>query len=276
MMKYLQNARSLLVALTLSTPQAINAMDVKPSTGEPTLSPQLLEINSSNSCHQDVQNLIVFHAAIEACSENVSPIKFLVISKKITNYLMNSVIGDKPVIKILQEAWYGVPGHEMEYEAFLMSVIRHRTHYSNNAWQDLHLIKNSSIPLRSEIQLPSGFESLYGMRVGIPKALEPDNKKFVTWLCPRFCAAKLFETTGNQDLIRVLKNWDPSVMLGVIFTYTENDRLTVKTVETGTMSLGTMEFNSYIEISLRPHVPLLHNSHVSSQQQILDRLLRMH
>ena len=127
-------------------------------------------------------------------------------------------------------AWFGVPGHEEEYESLLNCVFRYRTDYDSNDWQNLIKIADLPIPLRSEILLPTGgvFEGMYrwfGIRIGIPEALEADDDKTVTWLCPRFVVAKLIETTKNEDLKEILRTWDPKFSLGVFFTYTTDSKV---------------------------------------------------
>jgi len=101
---------SLILALNLASPQVIHSMDAEPAKGELKLDSQLLAINSffeSENCPLEMKTHIIVHAAIEGCKSNISPIKFLLLSKELQHFFQNSTMEGKPTMQILQEARAG-------------------------------------------------------------------------------------------------------------------------------------------------------------------------
>jgi hypothetical protein len=210
---------SLIMVLTLASPQVLHGME----SDTPKQDPEFIELGN---LHQTV----VVLAAIEACKSNISPIKFLQLSKDWQAFFKNSTMEGKPLMQTLQDTWFGVPGNEETYQTLLNCVYRYRMRCIGNDWKNIIKIGDLPIPLYSEVKLPNNklFESVnkyYGIRVGIPQAFKADDGKDVVWLCPRFAVAKLIETTNNTELKEILNAWDEKFSFGVFFTKTKGSNL---------------------------------------------------
>ena len=221
---------SLVVALNLATPQTTHGMDAEPANQWKTFTPHIETFKCSYEIlPRDVRTLIAQHTAIAACNQNKKEVFHRLAGKK-QEFFKNKTIEGKPITQLCQEVWFGVPGHEGEYQKLLKGVIRLRTAYDSNDWQDLIKIASLPIPLRSEIQLPTEgiFQGIYrwfGIRIGIPQVFTADDDKSVVWLCPRFAVAKLIETANNEDLKEILTTWDQKFSLGVFFTHTKYNKV---------------------------------------------------
>ena len=219
--------KSLIVALNLALPQVTHGMEPE----APKQDPEFIELGKLyQTVSEDLQRDLVVLAAIEACNSNISPIKFLQISKDWQLYFKNSTMQGKPLMKILHEAWFGVPGNEETYQTLLNCVYRYRNYDCSNKWNQLIKIGDLPIPLCSDVKLPEGFGEInkyYGMRVGIPQAFKADEGKDIMWLCSRFAVAKLIEKTNNKELKEVLTDWDVQFSFGVFFTYTKDRKLDI-------------------------------------------------
>jgi hypothetical protein len=82
-------AASLIVALTLTSHQVTHGMESE----APKQDPEFIELGKLyQTVPGDLKRLIVVHAAIEACKSNISPIKFLQLSKGWQNIFEHSTM----------------------------------------------------------------------------------------------------------------------------------------------------------------------------------------